>query len=78
MRYALNLADDGRVLSAWVVLPHGNYTGMPIVDELPDKDITDYRYVDGAFVYDPIPAPAPAEEEPSAEQILNVLLGVTE
>ena len=23
-------------------------------------------------------APAPAEEEPSAEQILNVLLGVTE
>lgn len=64
MRYALNLADDGRVLSAWVVLPHGSYTGMPIVDVLPEGNLPDYRYVDGEYIYDPLPKPEPVEPEP--------------
>lgn len=62
MKYALNTARDGRILSAWVVLPNGNYDGMPIVDTIPDGDISDYRCVlddnlDWKYEYDPIPEP---------------------
>lgn len=66
MKYALNLAKDNRILSACVVLPKGNYEGMPIVETLPAGDITDYLYAGGEFVYDPKPEPDPAPE-PSAD-----------
>ena len=36
MKYALKLAEDNRILSACVVLPKGNYDGMPLVDALPE------------------------------------------
>lgn len=68
MKYALNLAEDNRILSAWKVLPNGNYEGMPLVDVLPEGDISDYLYVDGQYVYDPLPepeAPAPVPTEDS-------------
>lgn len=76
--YALNLTDDCRILSAWVVLPNGNYDGMPIVDYLPEDDITDYLYVDGKYVYEPLPEPEQPEAEPTTDDVLNALLGVTE
>lgn len=76
MKYALNLLEDNRVLSAWVVLPNGKYDGMPIVDTLPDGDVTDYLYVDGEYVYDPLPKPDPVETEPTTDEVLNALLGV--
>lgn len=63
MKYALNLSEDKRVLSAWEVLPNGNYDGMPIVDTLPEGNIYEYLYVDGEYVYDPLPE----EEKPEAE-----------
>ena len=56
--YALNLNENKRILSAWVILPNGNYDGMPIVDALPDGDITDYLYIDNQYVYDPLPKPS--------------------
>lgn len=67
MKYALNLAEDKRILSAWKVLPNGNYNGMPTVKELPDGDISEYRYIDGQYIHDPLPKPEPVEpvEEPS-------------
>jgi hypothetical protein len=55
---ALNLSNDNRILSAWRVLPNGNYEGMTIVDTLPDGNLPDYRYVDGEFVHDPLPKPS--------------------
>lgn len=55
--FALNLSNENRILSACVVLPNGNYTGMPIVDTLPEGDITDYLYVNGQYVYEPLPKP---------------------
>ena len=58
MKYALNLAEDYRVLSACVVLPNGNYEGMPIVYALPDGDVSDYRYENGQYIYDPFPVPS--------------------
>ena len=78
MKYALNLDKDNgnHILSACVVLPNGNYDDMPIVDELPDGDITDYRW-NGEFIHDPLPQPEQPEAEASADDILNALLGVT-
>ncbi len=67
MNVVLNLSSDGRVLSA------GYYARPPegavMIDEalLPTGDLTAYRYVDGAFVYDPLPEeeaqPAPTTQE---------------
>ena len=68
MKYALSLAEDNRILSAWVVLPNGNYDGMPIVESFPDGDITDYRYIDGEYIYDPLPEPEQPIPTPTAEE----------
>lgn len=63
MKYALNLAEDGRVLSASFVSEHTPNDAV-IVDELQDGNICDYRYVDGQYVYDPIPVEK-VEEKPT-------------
>ena len=66
--YALNLNTDKRILSACIVLSIGNYDGMPIVNTLPDGDISDYRYVDGEYIYDPLPEPEEPEPYPTLEE----------
>ena len=53
MNYALNLAEDGRVLS--VTFEKYSPVNAVIVEELPEGDVSNYRYVDGEFIYDPIP-----------------------
>ncbi len=75
--YALNINNDNRILSACVVLP-ATPEGLPRVDTLPDGDVSDYLYVDGEYVFDPLPRPEPPTPEPTADEILNALLGVTE
>lgn len=68
--YALNLAEDKRILSACVGLLNGNYEGMPLVEELPEGNIYEYRYVDGEYIHDPLPEPEqpePEQPEPSDE-----------
>lgn len=72
--YSLNLADDNRILSACVCLDGFEYTN--IVATLPNGDISDYKYIDGEFVYDPLPKPEPEPTEPTSYEILNALLGV--
>lgn len=76
MKIALKLSEDKRILSACKVIPNGNYDGMPIVDTLPDGNIYEYRYVDGDYIYDPLPEPSPVEPEPTTDEVLNALLGV--
>lgn len=83
MRYALNLAEDGRVLS--VTFEKYAPADAVLVDELPEGDITEYRYVDGEFIYDPLPKPEAPDPEPTQEEriaeleeMMNALLGVTE
>lgn len=88
-KYALNIrADDNRILSA----TYEEYAveGMPIVDALPsgetaeENDISNYRYVDGEFVYDQLPQfvydqlpqPEPPEPVETADDVLNALLGI--
>ena len=62
-KYALNLAGDGRVLSA--TFEKYAPADSVLVDELPDGNLSDYRWQDGAFVLDPLPEPEPAPETPS-------------
>ena len=77
MIYALNLNNDNRILSACVVLP-STPEDLPRVDALPEGDINDWLFVDNQFVYDPLPRPEPPTPEPTADEILDALLGVTE
>lgn len=75
--FALNLSDENRILSACVVLP-STQADLPRVDALPEGDINDWLFVDNQFVYDPLPRPEPPTPEPTADEIIDALLGVTE
>ena len=68
MMYALNLADDARILSAAVVLPNGKYDGMPIVCMLPDGDLYEYMYIKGEYIHNPLPPPEIPTPEPTPEE----------
>ena len=72
--YNLKLGADNRILSACVCLDGFEYTN--IVDTLPDDDISDYKYIDGEYIYDPLPEPEPQPVEPTTDDVLNTLLGI--
>lgn len=72
MRYALNLGEDGRVLS--VTYEEFATEEMPLVDSIPEDDISDYRYVDGEFISDPLPVP---EQKPSQMDIIEAQVTYT-
>lgn len=72
--YSLNLDSENRILSACVCLDGFEYTN--IVDTLPEGNISDYKYIDGEYVYDPLPEPEPQPVEPTADDVLDVLLGI--
>lgn len=90
MKYALNLAADGRILSA----TYEQYAPADavLVDELPtgeteaEQDIHNWRYQNGEYVYYPLPEPEPTEPQSTneeriaeLEEALEMLLsGVTE
>ena len=74
MKYALNLAEDGRILS--VTEEEYACAENVIVDTFPDGNVYEYRYVDGEYIYDPLPEPEKPIAEPTADEIMNVLLGV--
>lgn len=60
--YALNLNEDNRILS--VTFDEFAPPEQPRVDTLPDGDVNDYLYVNGEYVYDPVPVPP--EPKPTA------------
>lgn len=76
MKFALKLGDDNRVLS--VTFDEYAPADHPRVDKIPDDNIYDYLFINGEFIYDPVPEEAPPEQEPSMNDILNTLLGVSE
>ena len=71
MKYALNLSDDGRILSA--TFEKYNPEGI-LVETLPDGNIVDYLYVNGEYVYSPLPEPEEPEHEPTEAEITLDLL----
>ena len=66
MIYALNLAEDGRILS--VTYDRFAPAEQPRVETLPDGDITEYRYVCGEYIHDPMPIPDEPEHQPTQEE----------
>ena len=69
--YALNLAEDGRILSA--TFPQYAPKDAVTVDVLPEGNVADYRYVDGEFVHDPLPVPEEPEVGPTTEERITAL-----
>ena len=72
--YSLNLDKDGRILSACVCLEGFEYEN--VVDTLPNGSISDYKYISGEYVYDPLPEPEPQPKEPTTDNVLDALLGI--
>ena len=72
--FNLNLSEDNRILLACVCLEGFEYEN--IVYTLPDGDISDYKYIDGEYVYEPLPKPEPEPTEATADEVLNALLGI--
>ncbi|MBO5953345.1 MAG: hypothetical protein J6Q53_04395 [Oscillospiraceae bacterium] len=72
MKYALNLGEDGRVLS--ITYEEFAPENAVLVDSFPKDDVSDYRYVDGDFIHDPLPVP---EEKPSQMDILEAQVTYT-
>lgn len=63
--YALNLDTDNRILS--VTLDQYAPAEQPRVETIPEDNVTDYKYIDNEFVYDPMPQPEPPEPQPILE-----------
>ena len=62
--YALNIDKEaGRVLSA--TLPKYAPEDAVTVETLPEGDISDYLYIDGKYVYDPLPEPEIDDDAPT-------------
>ena len=53
--YALNLDKDNRILS--VTYEQFASPGMPIVYNIPEGNVSDWLFVDGQYVNNPLPKP---------------------
>lgn len=73
-KIVLSLNEESRITSTCYMLPNGNYDGLPIVDSLPDGDILDYLYINGEFIYDPIPVVDIEEIEHTAQDDTDAML----
>ena len=76
MTYALNLADDGRILS--VTYPELAPEDAVKVDELPEGDVSDYLYdvTTGEYTYDPLPEPE-VDETPTQLDMIEAQVTYT-
>ena len=78
--FSLNLDADGRVLSATL---EKFYPAGVLVEALPDGNLYEYLYTDGAFVHSPLPSIDGAAQPQSLEsrvdnleQTVDTMLGV--
>lgn len=71
MIYALNLADDDRILS----VTYDKYAPahQPRVDLLPEGNPYEYRYVNGEYIHDPLPVPEQPELQPTQDERIAAL-----
>lgn len=74
MKYALNLAEDGRILS--VTYEEYAPADAVLVDELPEGNLYEYCYMEGEYVYNPVPVEQP-EEKPSQLDIIEAQVAYT-
>ena len=72
-KLVLVLDDNNRILHVdWYLNPPSNAI---IIDRnvLPDGNITQYKYIDNEFIYDPLPEPEPEIPAPTAEERITEL-----
>lgn len=72
LRYALNLNEDGRILS--ITEERYAWEGMPIVDSFPEGNTYEYRYIDGEYIHDPLPEEEPSYEPTEEEDIAALVI----
>lgn len=75
MKYCLKLGADNRI--EYATREEFASPDLVAVDSLPDGNLVDFRYVEGEYIHDPLPMPG-ENSEPSTDDVLNALLGVTE
>ena len=69
----LKIEEDGHVVSAaWYRVPPNGAVMVPR-SALPEGDVTQYRYVNGEFVHDPLPEPEPTQEPQTPEERIAAL-----
>lgn len=75
MKYVLNLAEDGRVLSvaSQLYIPEN----ATIVETFPEGDLYEYRYVDGEFIHDPLSAQSIEYEAPTQFDMIEAQVAYT-
>lgn len=71
MKYALNLDENGRILSA--TFEQFAPIDAIVVEALPDGNISDYLYVGGEYVYEPISVEE-QKVEPDAQDDTDAML----
>lgn len=75
-KYALCLHDNNRIHHACVALPGGDYGDMPIVETLPEGNPSDYLYINGEYVHDPLleqTPDEPVEPTPTLEERVSAV-----
>ena len=70
MKYALNISETNAVLSA--TYEEFAWEGCPIVDHLPDGDITDYDFVGGEYVLNEERKAAREKAQEEAENAMSM------
>ena len=78
--HVLKLDEHKRILSISERIEGKDYKGMPIVENRPEdlvptdataeeKDAHNYFYINGEYIYDPIPKEDPVDPEPAGEYV---------
>lgn len=74
IRYAVNIDDEKRVQR----ITYEKYKDAEsiVTDTIPEGNASDYKYIDGSYVYDPLPKPEPTKpQEPTGDDLWDILLG---
>lgn len=71
VRHGLILDETNRIISA--VAQRYAPADAIIVDDLPEGNPHDYLFIDGEYVYDPLPVPEPSDPQPTQEERIQQL-----
>lgn len=69
LKYAIHLDEEKRI-DGFTYEQRADDSYI-IVNTLPDGDPTDYKYINGKYVYDPEQKPDPPEPQPTLEERMD-------
>lgn len=70
--------ETNRIISVMEVSKNAIYEDMIVVDTLPNGDITDYLYIDGEYIYSPLPKPEPTPTITETERLEALEMAIAE